>query len=234
MAGPAQVRSIEAIARFRASLISFRERVQGSLEGLDGQLRRAVDWIEYDQPSYWKRATRDAEDDIHNAKMDLERCLAFPLISGEHPSCREEKALVAKCQKRLEYCREQVQRVKNWRRTLDHEVFEYQGRLSALRSMLEAELDEADTTLRRVLRRLEDYALEGAPVSSLEALLGAQDPAQPSSSLAPESPTAETAQEASQPSQAIDDKATKDATHDATGEDSTKRSDESRPQHDGN
>ena len=165
MAGSAQVRSVEAIARFRAALIQFRERVQGSLEGLDGQMRRAIDWIEHNQPSYWKQAVRAAEDAVHHARIDLERCLAFPPISGEHPSCREEKATLADARARLDYCRGQRERVKNWQRTIDHEVFEYQGRLSSLRSLLESDLVMAEGDLARIIRRLDEYMIEQAPLT---------------------------------------------------------------------
>ncbi|MAT71360.1 MAG: hypothetical protein CMJ58_17775 [Planctomycetaceae bacterium] len=166
---------MEAIDRLRRAVIQYRRRVQGSLEGLDSQLRRAVDWIEHDRPSYWKRATRAAEEAIHNAKIDLERCLAFPLLSGERPSCREEKALVAECNARLQYCRGQRERVKNWQYKLDHEAFEYQGRVAGLRALLDADLEAAEQTLARIVRRLEDYAVEGAPVSQLNDLVGTAD-----------------------------------------------------------
>ncbi|MBX3424067.1 MAG: hypothetical protein KF688_00180 [Pirellulales bacterium] len=180
MAGPAQVRSIEAVARFRAALARFIERMQGAVEGLDGQLRRAVDWIEHDQPAYWKLKSREAEDAVHNAKLDLERCLAFPLVSGERPSCRAEKALLNRCKARREFCRGQVDKVKNWKRTLNHEVFEYEGRLGALRTLLESDLALAEAALVNILRRLEDYQIEQAPVTEdLPPVLGDAPPTTP-------------------------------------------------------
>ena len=170
MPGPADVRSVDAIASFREALVRFMERVQGSIEGLDGQIRRAVDWIQYVQLSYWKVECKKAEDAVHNAKLDLERCLAFPVVSVELPSCRAEKAALNRAKARREFCHGQVDQVKTWRRTLDHEVFEHRGRMGALRNLLELDLAMAEATLVTILQRLDDYQIEQAPPSPSVAL----------------------------------------------------------------
>ncbi|MCA9257777.1 MAG: hypothetical protein KDA61_01200 [Planctomycetales bacterium] len=165
MSGPAQVRSTYAIEEFRSALARFDVAALRALEGLDAQLRRADDWIQHDRPSYWKRSLADAQNAAHEAKVELERCLLFP-VADERPSCREERAAYAAAQRRVEYCREKIETVRHWKQQLNHELFEYRGRLGALRQALELDLPAAKATLAKILRQLEAYRLESAPVAS--------------------------------------------------------------------
>src|SRR5689334_17546694 len=75
MSSPAQVRSTDAIEALRASLLKFQQRVQNAVDVLDGELHRASNWVEHDRPAYWKQQTHEAEDAVHAAKIELERCL---------------------------------------------------------------------------------------------------------------------------------------------------------------
>ena len=164
MSGPAKVQSIAAIEHFQAALARFEQRAQDALETLTGELRRAIDWLEHDRPAYWKRQDRLASDAIHQAKLDLERCLTF-LVAGERPACREERANLKQAQIRLEYCREKSERVKYWNRQLQHELFEYEGQVSHLQRMLEIELPAARAKLQQLVRRLDAYQIERPPVT---------------------------------------------------------------------
>ena len=165
MSGSAQVRSTESIEQFRIALTKFESRSQDALDTLSSQLQRAVMWLEHDCPAYWKKQTKAAEDDVHQAKLDLERCLIFP-VAGESPACREEKAALKKAKVRLEYCREKKERVKHWSRQLQHELFEYEGRVGQLRRMLETDLPTARAKLQLIVRRLDEYRIEQAPTSN--------------------------------------------------------------------
>jgi hypothetical protein len=162
MSGPAQVRSTQAIDALQASLARFQQRVQAALDALDAEIRRAADWVEHDRPSHWRNATHDAEDAVHQAKIELERCLLFSL-AGERPACREQKAALKAAQARLAYCREKGDMVKRWQRNFRHESFEYDGRVGQLRRMLEHDVPKARAVLMKILRRLEEYQIERPP-----------------------------------------------------------------------
>jgi len=164
MSSPAQVRSVEAIERFRHQLAKFEEQVQDTLETLTAELQRATDWLKYDRLSHWKKQRKLAEDVVHQAKLDLERCLIFP-IAGERPSCREERAVLKKAQQQVEYCRGKAERVQHWNRHLQHELFEYEGRIGHMRRLLENELPAARAKLQQIVRRLDEYQIESAPRS---------------------------------------------------------------------
>jgi exonuclease VII large subunit len=164
MSGQARVRSVDAIEAFRGTLGRFEQRVQDALDTLRGELQRAADWLEHDRPAYWMEQSRQAAGVVQQAKIDLERCLMYP-VADERPSCREERATLERAKARLEYCREKTERVKHWKRELHHELFEYEGRVGHLRRMLEADLPSARARLQQVVRRLDAYQIERPPES---------------------------------------------------------------------
>lgn len=164
MSTPAQVRSTASIEAFRLALLKFQQRVEDALIELDGQLRRAVDWIEHDRPAYWRQQVHNADDLIHDAKQNLARCLIYR-ATDDRPACREERAELKKAQARQAYCREKSERVRHWSRTLKHELFEYQGRVGHLERVLEHDIPRASDALRQILRQLESYQLERPPTA---------------------------------------------------------------------
>lgn len=161
---PAQVRSTDAIESLQTALARFIQRVQNALDSLDAELHRTSDWVEHDRPSHWRTETHRAEDAVHQAKIELERCLTFS-ATGERPTCREQKAALEQAKSRLTYCREKAEAVKHWQRTFRHESFEYDGRIGQLRRMIENDVPRARGVLAKILRRLDEYQIEQAPTA---------------------------------------------------------------------
>ena len=166
MSSPAQVRSTDAIEALRASLLKFQQRVQNAIDVLDGELHRASNWVEHDRPAYWKQQTHEAEDAVHAAKIELERCLMMT-VAGERPTCREQKAALDAAKIRRAYCQEKCDAVRRWQRDLRHEQFEYEGRIGQLRRTTEVDVPKAAALLQTILRRIDEYQIERPPESSL-------------------------------------------------------------------
>lgn len=164
MSDSAQVRSVDAIEAFRGALARFEQRAQDAIEELSGVTRRAADWLEHDRPAHWKEQTRLADESVQQTKIELHRCLMYP-VADERPSCREERANLKQAKGRADYCREKIERVKYWKRQLNHELFEYEGRISHLRRMLEDEIPKARIRLQQIVRRLDAYQIERPPES---------------------------------------------------------------------
>jgi hypothetical protein len=57
----------------------------------------------------------------------------------------------------LAYCEEKAERVRHWQRVVQHELFEYEGRISQLVRIVEEEVPRAIGMLGKVVRRLEEY-----------------------------------------------------------------------------
>jgi len=156
MSTPAKVHSSEAIEAVRASLMSFTDHVGDALTELAAEMRRVMEWLEHDRPRYWKTQVRLGTDQVHEAQQALNRCLMFP-IADERPSCYEERAALKKAQARLAYCEQKAERVRHWQRTLQHELFEYDGRISQLVRLVEIEAPQAIGVLNKIIRHLEEY-----------------------------------------------------------------------------
>ena len=170
MSGPAQVRSTPAIEGLQEALAKFAKRVQAALDTLDGEMHRTEDWLEHDRPAHWKRELHAAEDALHAAKMDLERCLMMT-VAGQRPACREQKAAVSAAKVRLAYCQQKRDVIRQWQRDFRHESLEYRGRIGQLRRSLEHDVPRARAVLMKILRRIEDYQVERPP----EAMVASED-----------------------------------------------------------
>jgi hypothetical protein len=163
MSGPAQVRSTDSIERLSLALARFQERVQNALDSLDSDMRRTDDWIDHNRPAHWKKEIHEAENGVHQAKLDLERCLLMTTVDGQRPACREQKAALVKAKARLDYCREKADVVRKWQRSFRHDSMEFRGRVGQLRRVLEQDVPNARVALEMILRRIDDYQLERAP-----------------------------------------------------------------------
>ncbi len=156
MSTPANVHSLESIEAVRNALSLFDERVADALTEIGAELRRMLDWLEHDRPRHWRTQVRVAADRVHEAQQALHRCLMFP-IANERPSCYEERMELKKAQARLAYCEEKVERVRHWQRSVQHELFEYEGRISQLVRLVEVDVPQAMGVLTRIVRHLEEY-----------------------------------------------------------------------------
>lgn len=159
----AQVRSTDAIEALNMALARFAERVGNALDALDGELRRADGWIDHDRPPHWRNQKHEAETAVHNAKLELERCLMMTTADGQRPACREQKEAVAAAKRRLDYCREKVEVVKKWQRGFRHDAMEFHGRIGQLRRVLELGVPDARGVLAKIMHQIEQYQLEQAP-----------------------------------------------------------------------
>lgn len=190
MSSPAQVRSTDAIEALRLALVRFQERVQNALDTLDGEIHRTSNWVEHDRPAHWKQQTHNAEDAVHQAKLDLERCLMMT-VAGERPACREQKAALEAAKIRRAYCQEKSDAVRRWQRNFRHEQFEYDGRIGQLRRIIEVDVPKSAAVLKTILRRLDEYQIERPPDASTQTEPSADAASHTSSIQRPASAEAE-------------------------------------------
>jgi hypothetical protein len=176
MSTGANVQSSDAIEAVRGSLSVFADQVSDALTELEGEMRRVLEWLEHDRPRHWKTQVRIAHDQVHEAQQALHRCLMFP-VAGERPSCYEERAALKKAQARLVYCEKKLDGVRHWQRAVQHELFEYEGRISQLVRAVEVDVPQAIGVLTKVLRHLEDYQSlrAGEPRSTYDAVAVANE-----------------------------------------------------------
>ena len=166
----AAVRSFDAIQRVRDELHRFAHQCDEALAEVEGEVLRVLDWVEHDRPAHWKERVRRAQDEVHDAKVALERCLMYP-INDETPACAEEKDALKHARLRLLRCEGKQQAVREIARKLRHEMHEYKGRTAQLKRVIEVETPRAAAVLERSLAVLEKYSAvgrggAGSPASS--------------------------------------------------------------------
>jgi hypothetical protein len=179
----ANVRSIAAIREFRAAVQVFLDEAQGSLDLMRMELQRALEWIEHDRPHYWEGQMRRAFDLVAQTRTALETCL-MRTVAGHRPSCIEEKQAHAAAKRRLEHCREQIDRVKKWTVRLHHEANEFRGRMAGLQRALEHDVPKLLALLQQTADILEQYA-EIAPAVADDAAMPAPPGAHSSAATSP-------------------------------------------------
>ncbi|MEM1305868.1 MAG: hypothetical protein AAGG46_13280, partial [Planctomycetota bacterium] len=163
----------------RVALAQFLHQAGEGLIEIDAEMRRVMDYLEHDRPAFWKRQTRLAEDGVHNAKMELQRAMMFPVGVDERPACTEQRAALAKAEARLTYCRDKQERLRHWVREIAGELHDYQGRITTFRTVLEMDGPAAIGVLDRLLRAVERYAgspATGTKATSVDEPSGGDDP----------------------------------------------------------
>lgn len=157
----ARVKSVDEIQVFRVALLEFGHDAGDALGILLWEVRKVIEWIEHDRSQYWPAQVRKASDELVQARTDLERC-ELAIRPDDRSPCTEQKKALERAKSRLRYCEQKVETVRHWKRTLHHEINEFQGRLRKLANFLEADIPRAVAALDRILKALDHYTQAGA------------------------------------------------------------------------
>ena len=162
MSGPANVRAIPEVRRFRAAVQRFAEEAGSGLDAIGMELQRVVQWIDQDRPLYWQQQLRKAFDLVAATRIALQSC-QMRGVGDRKPACIEEKQAHEAAKRRLQYCQDQVERVKRWGVKIQHELDEFRGRMSGLRRAIDADAPALSEVLLKIAELLESYADMTAP-----------------------------------------------------------------------
>ncbi|HEX5445719.1 MAG TPA: hypothetical protein VFW87_17965 [Pirellulales bacterium] len=163
----AGVHSIAALEDLKASLTTFETEGKESLSVIGMDVRRGLEWFTHDLLKYWQTQIRKREDEVNNARADLERC-RMQKYGDRTPDCTDQKVALKKAQARLEEAQQKVQAVKKWSRVLEEEAEEYRAQAQQLESIFSGELPKANAELARMLTALEGYIGVRAPSGGSE------------------------------------------------------------------
>jgi hypothetical protein len=154
-----------------AAVDAFRSEAIAALEGLDMDIRRALEWIHSDRREHWSGEVRRGWDRITQARLQLQQARTARRVGDHEPSCPDEKKALERAKRRLETAQEKVDAVRHCARAIDEAVNDYRGAKTPLAAWLESEAPKALAALRRMMENLETYvALQapgGAPAASL-------------------------------------------------------------------
>jgi hypothetical protein len=163
----ANVKSIDVIAEFRATLLVFQNRVLDSLSTMQEEVFRALDYVENDRPRHWRQQVLDAFDEIASTRVAYEQAKMRKETAGIRASMIEEKTAIRDAKEHLQKCQQKVEIVRQAGITLHHESDEFMGRMSQLQRLVETDIPKMCGLLSRMLDALEKYAeIEAGKVDS--------------------------------------------------------------------
>jgi len=152
----ARVASIEALKDFKAALLNFCERARHALCAVQMESRRTLDWLLHDQLNHWQNQVRERQEDVVQARTDLNR-VKLARVSGREPDCIEQKQALREAQARLHEALDKVQRVQRWARQVQRAIDEYEGQAQRLAELVEGDPPCAVSLLNRMIDSLDSY-----------------------------------------------------------------------------
>ena len=161
----AHITSVEAIAEFRSSLITYLTRAGQALDEVDSEVKHTRQWLDQEQRSYWKREAQRRADELAHAR---ERLLTAKIATFRDRSTEEQLA-VTRAKKALQLAEDKQRKVKEWRIRIDTEVEPLLKHLSRFRNTLATDMPQAIAFLHEALTHLDAYQ-EERPAASVPSI----------------------------------------------------------------
>ncbi len=151
----ARVYSIEALTDVQAAFAKFTDQAREAVTCVDMEVRRTLEWLN-DQSDYWRTTVRQCEDEVFQAKNELDRkkILATPEMPVD--TSEEEKNL-RRARERLDYAQERVANTRRWLRLLPEAIDEYRAASGQLSAALDADMPKINALLESKIVALEEY-----------------------------------------------------------------------------
>ena len=161
MAEQANVRSIDAIADFRAVLIGYMDSIRTITSDAKTQVTRMQHWVSETQKIEWTRRKKKCHQQLTNARSDLER--AKIARHDAHPSMFTDQIRgVERAKQNLAHCESKLVAVARWTRELEREGMLFQGSLQRLSRVVDGDLERCTAWMASLISHLEAY-LKTAP-----------------------------------------------------------------------
>lgn len=164
MSQSANVRSVEAIHDFKIALANFAEDARNALSGTEMDLRRARNWLQRDQLTYWQTQVKRCNEQVSTARTELHR-RKLSQQGSDAVSDTEQKENLRAAQRKLEEAERKVALVKRWIPILEHAISEYHSAAQPLGDRLTGALVASMALLDRTVASVEAYLAVAPPVT---------------------------------------------------------------------
>ena len=171
----ARVTSIDVLQTTAGALQKFRSEAAAAIDDLDAEIRRALEWIHHDRKEYWAHELRRGNEQMSEARLQLQQARVSRRIEGHEPACIDEQRALERAKRRVETAEEKVRAVQHWQRAIDQAIDEFQRSRSQFTTWLDVDVLQAVAALRRMSESLDNYvALEtpadfNAPIAQGES-----------------------------------------------------------------
>ncbi len=154
----ANVKSIDAITRFKATIAATRDDLARALAEADSDIDRAQLWIEREAPAFWKRQLALRAEEVTVCKSALYRKQVTVSAKDSKPSVVDEKKALQRAQARLAEAETKVKACKRWATAFQREMILFKGTMSAMQTVVERDLPMAVALMNRMAEALARYA----------------------------------------------------------------------------
>ncbi|MDA0297015.1 MAG: hypothetical protein O3A19_09050 [Planctomycetota bacterium] len=195
----ADVRSIDAIDRFRVSVVEFIDAGRVSITEADSDLDRNIIWLEREQVPYWTRQIRKRQEMVTRAKSDLYRKQMQSGANDGRASVVDEKVALQRAVRRLDEAQSKLQVTRKWTRKLQQQRITFKAAMSGFSVTVDHDLPHAVGLLKKITENLESYLNLSPP--DLHRLIAPDQPVDERESMrrTGDESTGETAEEDSPP-----------------------------------
>jgi hypothetical protein len=170
----ADVRSIDAIDRFRVSVVEFIDAGRVSISEADSDLDRNIIWLEREQAPHWIRQIRKRQELVTRAKSDLYRKQMQSGASDGRASVVDEKVALQRALRRLEEAQSKLKATRKWMRRLDQQRITFKAAMSGFSVAVDHDLPHAVGLLKKITENLESYLNLSPP--DLHRLIAPDEP----------------------------------------------------------
>jgi hypothetical protein len=155
MSRSAYVTSIETVGHFRTALCEFISGTKDSLDAIEIQIRRTLDWLT-SQMKYWQCEIRTRQEDLVRAKIEL-TSRKYANRDGTGLGTADHEKAFRKAQARLKEAEQKLANCRRWMPVLEQAITEYHGPARQLSGSLDSEVKHSLALLDQKLAALEDY-----------------------------------------------------------------------------
>ncbi len=170
----ADVRSIDAIDRFRVSVVEFIDAGRVSISEADSDLDRNIIWLEREQAPHWIRQIRKRQELVTRAKSALYRKQTQSSASDGRASVVDEKVALQRALRRLEEAQSKLKATRKWMRRLDQQRITFKAAMSGFSVAVDHDLPHAVGLLKQRTENLESYLNLSPP--DLHRLIAPDEP----------------------------------------------------------
>jgi len=155
----AQVKSVDALESFRASLIVFLSKARPTLEEIAAHMVRTRSWVEHDQRNYWDKQMRLRARELERAQQELFSARMSKIAKA---TAAQELAL-HRAQRAVREAEDKQRMVQKWSRELDNRTEPLVKQVDQLHGFLATDMGKAVAFLGEAVKALEAYAEVAVP-----------------------------------------------------------------------
>jgi hypothetical protein len=159
----ARVEDLDAIKAFKRAIWKFAEAANVALGDAEGEMNRALMWLEGEQRAYWEGQVRKRADLVERAKEAVRMKKIFKDSTGRQQSAVDEEKKLKVAIKRFEEAEEKVAAVKKHTAKLRKEILMYKGHVQRFATAVQNDLPMASAQLDGLLDRLQQYVALDVP-----------------------------------------------------------------------